>query len=120
MQLSIKVDGAERVRSLLGGIAAAAVRTQGPIISLSSDAPYARYVEEGVRGRPARRMFADGIAAMRSRIGPRLVPALLKGPSAVDAEKRKLNDEAVEEVRKRTPVRTGRLRASVHPSGRAG
>lgn len=118
MKVDIKVAGADRVRTLLGNVAAAALRTQGPIISLSSDTPYARFVEEGARGRTPRRMFRDGINAMRPRIGPALGPAILKGPAAVDRAKADLNRQAVEEVRKRTPVRTGRLRASVRPSGR--
>jgi hypothetical protein len=118
--VSITMTGMGRVKSLLGNVAAAAVRVNGPIISLTSDAPYARFVEEGARGRPPRRMFRDGINAVRPKIGPTLGPAILRGVAAVDAAKRQLQAQAVEEVRRRTPVRTGRLRASVHASGRPG
>lgn len=123
MKIDIKITGADRVKSLLGTVAAAALRTQGPIISLSSDAPYARFIEEGRSSRQVRRagparMFRDGIAAMRPRIGPALGPAILKGPAAVDRAKADLNRQAVEEVRRRTPVRTGALRASVRESRR--
>lgn len=126
MKVDIKVSGVERVRTLLGGVAAAGKAASGPIISLSSRKPYARYIEEGVRGDGRRRragparMFADGIAAVRPKIGPTLGKAILGGPTGVAKAKADLNRQAVEEVRKRTPVRSGALRASVSAAERPG
>lgn len=113
------------MRTLLGNVAAAALRLNGPILSLSSPLPYAYGIETGRHrgGRLARAaggayMFRDALAVMRPRVGAVLGPAILRGPGAVDAAKRALNAEGVAEVQKRTPVRSGALRDSVHPSER--
>jgi hypothetical protein len=42
-----------------------------------------------------------------------LAPALIKGPAAVGQVKRKVRDIGIERIRARTPVRSGKLRASV-------
>jgi hypothetical protein len=125
VKVDVRITGIPVVKKLLGSIAAGAVRAQGPIISLSSSAPYAYGIETGRHrgGRLARRaggafMFRDGINAMRPRVGPVLGSAILKGPGAVISAKRQLQQQAIEEVRKRAPVRSGRLRASVRESGR--
>ena len=65
-------------------------------------------------------MMRDGIAAVRPKIAPTLGKAILQGAGAVEAAKASLNQQAVAEVQKRTPVRTGALRSSVRPSGRPG
>jgi hypothetical protein len=121
----IKVTGLDVVQRKLGSIVTAAARLNGPIISLSSNLPYAYGIETGRhrRGRLARAaggafMFREGINAVRPRIGPALAKSVLGGPAAVDRAKSDLNRQAVEEVRRRTPVRSGALRASVRPSGR--
>jgi hypothetical protein len=125
MQISINVSGFGAARSFLGNIAAAAVRAGGPVVSLSSPLPYAYGIETGrhrggrlARARGGAFMFRDGIRAMQARTPGTLAAAVLRGPAAVDAAKRSLNAQAIEEVRKRTPVRSGALRASVHESGR--
>lgn len=125
MKIDIRVSGLARARALLDGVAQAAAHVNGPVIVLSSSAPYAYGIETGRHrgGRLARRaggawMFRDGIAAVRPKVPATLGRALLRGPGAVDAAKRQLNAEAVEAVRRRTPVRSGRLRASVRESGR--
>ena len=125
MQISIRSAGFDRVRSFLGGIAGAAARAQGPVISVGSPLPYAYGIETGRHrgGRLARAkggafMFRDALAVMKPRTGPALASAILRGTAAVEQAKRDLNRQAVEEVRKRTPVRTGALRDSVHETGR--
>ena len=125
--VNIRVTGLAAVTGLLGRVAAAAMRVNGPIISLSSPLPYAFGIETGRHrgGRLARaaggaHMARDGINAMRPRVAPALGAAVLRGPSAVDAAKRQLQAQAVEEVRKRTPVQTGALRDSWRPGGRTG
>lgn len=125
MQISIRASGFQQARSFLGNIAAAAVRTNGPIVSLSSPLPYAFGIETGrhrggglARAAGGAYMFRDGIKAVQARVGPSLATAILQGPGAVDAAKRSLNAQAIEEVRKRTPVRSGALRASVHETDR--
>jgi hypothetical protein len=127
MQISIRETGMPAMLQAVRGIAAAGKAVSGPIISLSSPLPYAGPVERGrtASGRWVRRagpahMFAEGIAAMRPRIGPALLAAIPGGAPAVQAAKRSLNQQAIEEVRRRTPVRSGALRASVQPSGRPG
>lgn len=125
VSVSIKVSGLDKARSLLGNLAAAAVHVNGPIISLASAVPYAYGIETGRHrgGRRARRaggafMFRDAITAMRPRVAPAIGKALFGGTAAVQRAKADLNRQAVEDVRKRTPVRSGRLRDSVRESGR--
>jgi hypothetical protein len=126
MQATIRESGMAAMRSHLAGVVAAGKAISGPIISLTSPLPYARFIETGRSSRPQvrragpARMFELGITAVRPQIGPALLKAIPGGAGAVQAAKRSLNQRAVEEVQKRTPVRSGALRASVRPSGRPG
>jgi hypothetical protein len=125
VSVTIRETGMAAMRAHLAGVVAAGKAVSGPIISLSSSLPYAGPVERGrtasgrwVRRAGPARMFELGIAAVRPQIGPALLKAIPGGAAAVQAAKRSLNQRAVEEVQKRTPVRSGALRASVRPSER--
>jgi hypothetical protein len=123
VQARITSSGFPQARTLLRGVAAAGRALSGPLVSLSSNKPYARYIETGTSSRARRRagparMFELGIAAVRPQIGPTIARAIPGGAAAVETAKRQLNDRAVAEVRARTPVVSGALRASVQPSER--
>lgn len=127
MVASIRTFGFPKAIGFLKRIADAAVHANGPIISLTNIERYAYGIETGRTrsGRRARRaggayMYRDGIKAMQPKVRSTIAQAVVKGPSEVDAAKRKLNNDAVGEVVKRTPKRSGALRAGVRPSGRSG
>jgi len=110
------------MRSNLGriaNVAAAARAVNGPLVSVSSNVPYARSIEEGHRRRVgAALMFARGLAETRPEAKRQIAVAIIQGPVQAGAAKERINQLAVRNVRKYTPVLTGRLRDSVQASGR--
>lgn len=116
------VQALDKVRLL--GTAAAAVN--GPIATFGSRLPYARFIETGRSGRPQvrragpARMFEQGVAEAARQAPAILGPAIPKGPAAVGQAKRKVRDIGLAAIRARTPVRSGKLRASVSNLERPG
>lgn len=126
MAVEIKID-----RSQFDGwhnaVTAAAKGLNGPLAAATSSLYYAAFVERGTRYMAPRAMFARGLAAAQPAIRAALVGALdvsgprsryrgalgrfTSGSSVRDATSKLL----VAEIQKVTPVRTGRLRASVRP-----
>ena len=81
--------------------------------------------ETGRSSRQVRRagpalMFQRGVAEAAKQAPAILGPAILKGPAAVGQAKRKIRDLGLDRIRALTPVRTGKLRASVSELNRPG
>jgi hypothetical protein len=119
MGASVRIESRAALRAL-GDLAAGARALGGARMEIGSRLPYAYGIETGFTrsGRVARRaggawMLRDAKEAVRSQIEPVLAAALPHGPSAVDAAFRRLGAFAVQAARARTPVVTGRLRASI-------
>lgn len=122
MPVSVKVTGLEKAADLLRllGQAAQAVGRERAVIT--SDLPYAYWIEEGhyASGRPGRRkagparMFEAGVATLE-RLAPDAVARNAeRGPDAVRRGLSGVYGEATKQVRAKTPAVSGSLRASVH------
>lgn len=123
---SITVTGLAQMKAAVTGMVAAGKAFAGPIITLRNVEPYARPIETGFfktgprAGQVARKaggafMYREGIRAVQPRIGLTIVAAIPQGAAGVQAAKKKLNDDAVNEVRSRTPVVSGALQRGVEP-----
>lgn len=126
VSVRITTTGFVQALSAVKAIGEAGRAVSGPLVTLGSRLAYARPIETGIRrGRMWRRagpaqMFARGMAETAQAAPSILGPAILRGPAAVGAAKRKLRDLAVGRVRAYTPVRSGRLRDSVSELNRPG
>lgn len=125
VSVQIKVTGYVESLTAVRAIGEAGKQVNGPLVTLGSRLPYASFIETGRSSRQVRRagparMFERGMAEAAAQAPAILGPAVLRGPAAVGAAKRKLRDIAVERTRALTPVRTGRLRDSVSELNRPG
>ena len=117
-QVSIVVGGLVQTLNKFKLLGASAALVNGPIATFGSTLPYARYIETGRSSRATRRagparMFELGVKEAAAAAPGILGPAILQSPQAVGAAKRKIRDLGIERIRARTPVRSGKLRASV-------
>lgn len=123
---SLKMTGYVQVLDKVKLLGAGAAAVNGPIASFGSRLPYARFIETGRSRRPQVRragpalMFAKGVAMTAQAAPAILEPALVKGPAAVGQAKRKVRDLGIQNIRALTPVRSGKLRASVSELNRPG
>jgi hypothetical protein len=109
-------------------LGAAAASVNGPVASIGSTGPpgKAGAIETGIRyGRPWRRagpahMFKNGIAETMADVPTLLLPAIAKSVQAVSQAKGAIRKRAIDNVRKRTPVRSGALRTSISEMSRPG
>jgi hypothetical protein len=118
--MSVEARGLSGVRAFFADLADATATAGAARLSWSSDLPYAFGIETGrtPRGRLARAvggafMFRDGGAAALRDLSDDLAGALPRGGQAVVQAYLAVGRRGVTEIRRRTPVRTGRLRASV-------
>lgn len=126
MNVRITVKGYVETLTAVKAIGEAGRAVTGPLATFGSRLVYARPIETGIRaGRMWRKagpaqMFAKGVADAAAAAPGILGPAILKGPAAVGAAKRKLRDLGIERIRAYTPVRSGKLRDSVSELNRPG
>lgn len=119
--MNITTTGFVQALSAVKAIGEAGKAVTGPLATFVSRLPYARPVEtRWRRGSGGARMFQRGVADAAKAAPAILGPAILKGPAAVGQAKRKLRDLGLERIRAYTPVRTGKLRASVSVADRPG
>jgi hypothetical protein len=124
-QGSISITGLVERLSAVRAIGEAGRAVNGPLATFGSQLPYAPFIETGRSSRQVRRagpalMFQRGVAEAAAQAPAILGPAILKGPAAVGQAKRKIRDIGLERIRALTPVRSGKLRASVSELNRPG
>lgn len=125
VQVSIKLTGFVQALSAVQAVGAAGTAVNGALATFGSRLPYARFIETGRSSRQVRRagparMFERGVAEAARQAPAILGPAIIKGPAAVGQAKRKIRDLGLERIRALTPVRSGKLRASVSELNRPG
>lgn len=126
VSVTIRTVGYVAALSAVKAVGEAGGAVQGPLATFVSRLPYARFIETGRSSKPQMRragpaaMFAKGVAEAGRQAPAILGPAILKGPASVGQAKRKLRDIGLERIRALTPVRTGRLRASISVADRPG
>jgi hypothetical protein len=126
MQVRLKSTGFVQALSAVKAIGDAGKAVNGPLATWGSRSPYARFIETGRSSRPqvrragAARMFALGVQQAAAQAPAILGPAIIRGPAAVGAAKRRIRDIGLERIRALTPVRSGKLRASVSELNRPG
>jgi hypothetical protein len=126
MQVRLKSTGFVQALSAVKAIGDAGKAVNGPLATFGSRLPYARFIETGRSSRPQvrragpARMFEKGVQQAAAQAPAILGPAIMKGPAAVGAAKRKIRDIGLERIRALTPVRSGKLRASVSELNRPG
>ena len=123
--VSIKMTGYVEALNKVQVLGQSATLVNGPIATFGSRLPYARFIETGRSSRQVRRagparMFEQGVRAAAQATPAILGPAIVKGPAAVGQAKRKIRDIGLERIRALTPVRSGKLRASVSELNRPG
>jgi hypothetical protein len=119
--ITIKMTGYVQALDKVKLLGAGAAAANGPLVTLGSRLPYARRIElPGWRRAGGAFMFLTGIKAA-AEVGRTDLPgAIIRGPAAVGATKRKMRDRGVMVTRANTPVRSGKLRASVSELNRPG
>lgn len=125
--VQIRIGGLVQALGTIDGLGAGAKQLHGPIATFGSVLPYAYGIETGRHrgGRRARAaggayMFREGIAETKQHARAQLVQAIKSGPGAIAAAKGRIRTFGIQAIRKRTPVRSGRLRASVSELNRPG
>lgn len=124
MQVKIRTVGFVQAVSAVQAIGAAGKQVGGTLATFGSPLPYARPIERNEflsgprRGQIARRagparMFELGIRALMRQAPGILAQAVVRGPHAIGAAKRKIRDIGVREIQARTPVLHDKLRPSV-------
>jgi hypothetical protein len=114
VSVSIKMVGMAQALKAVQVIGAGGEAASGPIASWTSPLRYAGPVEYVWRkGSGGAHMFQKGIAETAQTVPGIMGPAIIKGPAAVGGARRQIQNLGAENIRKYTPVRTGRLRASV-------
>lgn len=126
MDVRIRMVGFVETLTTVRAIGDAGKAVNGPLATWGSRLPYARFIETGRSAKPQvrragpARMFARG-AAEAAREAARVLPgAIVRGPAAVGAAKRRIRDYGLDRIRKYTPVRSGALRDSVSELNRPG
>jgi hypothetical protein len=129
--VSIRTVGFVQAIGAMRALGAAGEAVNGPLATFGSRLPYARPIEKNEflsgprKGQIARRagparMFERG-AADAQQLARQILPgAIVRGPAAVGAAKRRIRDYGLERIRKDTPVRSGKLRDSVSNLERPG
>lgn len=126
VNISVRMTGYVETLNKVRLLGEAAAQVNGPIATFGSRLPYARFIETGRSSRPqvrragAARMFEQGVRAAADAAPGILGPAIPKGPGAVGQAKRRVRDLGLERIRALTPVRSGKLRASVSELNRPG
>lgn len=125
MNITIRMTGYVQALSAVKLLGEAGKAVQGPLATFGSRLPYASFIETGRSSRQVRRagpalMFQRGVAEAAAQAPAILGPAIPKGAAAVGQAKRKIRDIGLERIRALTPVRSGRLRASVSELNRPG
>jgi hypothetical protein len=126
VQVSVRMTGFVEALSAVRAIGEAGKAVSGPLATFGSRLVYAPVIETGMRGgRMWRRagpalMFQRGVREAAVAAPAILGPAILRGPGAIGAAKRRIRDIGLEKIRALTPVRSGRLRASVSELNRPG
>lgn len=125
MQVRITTTGFVQVLNAVKLLGESGKAVNGPLATFGSRLPYARFIETGRSSRQTRRagparMFERGVAEAAKAAPAILGPAIPKGPAAVGQAKRKIRDIGLERIRALTPVRSGKLRASVSELNRPG
>lgn len=126
MDVRIRTVGFVEALTAVRAIGEAGRAVNGPLAAFGSRLPYARFIETGRSAKPQvrragpARMFARGVAEAAQEAARVLPGAIVRGPAAVGAAKRKIRDYGIERIRKYTPVRSGRLRNSVSELNRPG
>jgi hypothetical protein len=125
VNVSVRMTGFVEALSAVRAIGEAGKAVNGPLATFGSRLPYASFIETGRSSRQVRRagpalMFQRGVREAADAAPAILGPAILKGPAAVGQAKRRLRDLGLERIRALTPVRSGRLRASVSELNRPG
>jgi len=126
MNVKITMTGFVQALTAVQAIGAAGKAVHGPLATFGSTAVYAGVIETGVRGgRMWRRagpalMFKKGVSEAAAAAPAILGPAILKGAAAVGQAKARIRTLGVERIRAYTPVRSGKLRASVRELNRPG
>jgi hypothetical protein len=131
VQVSIRTVGFVQAITAVQAIGEAGKAVNGPLATFGSRLPYARPIEKNEflsgprKGHIARRagparMFEQG-AADAQQLARQILPgAIVRGPVAVGAAKRRVRDYGLERIRKYTPVRSGKLRDSASELNRPG
>jgi hypothetical protein len=126
VNITLTFTGFVEALSAIRAVGEAGKAVNGPLATFLSASPYAKVIETGMRGgRMWRRagpalMFQRGVQEAAAAAPAILGPAILKGPAAVGQAKRKIRDIGIERIRALTPVRSGKLRASVSEGNRPG
>lgn len=126
VNVSIRMTGFVEALSAVRAIGEAGKAVNGPLATFGSRLPYAGVIETGMRGGMMWRragpagMFKRGVQEAADAAPAILGPAILKGPAAVGQAKRKIRDIGLDRIRALTPVRSGKLRASVSELNRPG
>jgi hypothetical protein len=126
MQVTIKMTGFVESLSAVRAIGEAGKSVNGPLAVWGSRSAYARFIETGRSAKPQvrragpARMFEQGVADAQQLARQILPGAIVRGPAAVGAAKRRIRDYGLDRIRKYTPVRSGALRASVSELNRPG
>jgi hypothetical protein len=126
MQISIRTVGFVERLTALRALGEAGRAVNGPLAAFGSRLPYARFIETGRSAKPQvrhagpARMFEQGVDDAQQLARQILPGAIVRGPAAVGAAKRRIRDYGLERIRKYTPVRSGKLRDSVSELNRPG
>jgi hypothetical protein len=120
----IRMTGMAKALSAVHLVGEGAAAANGPIAAWTSPLIYAPIIETGRRGGrmwrkagPAE-MFKKGLADTAAVAPGIMGPAIVKGPSAVGAARRAIQQLGVTNIQRYTPVRTGALRNSVRAVSR--
>jgi hypothetical protein len=116
----VQVDGVPKARATLAAVAGGCAAAAELALEIGSPLPYAYGIEYGRdrSGRLRRRagpayMLTSALDEATDRLGDRLAEALPRGASGTRAALIAQAGEIRDVAKGRTPVRTGRLRASI-------
>lgn len=119
--MQVKTTGIKETVAALGKVAAGGRASNGLLAGAALTVPWGGFLETGKdkRGRVRRAgpawMFRDGGRAATPQVQRLVADAVPKGPQAVGQAKAKGEKILVNEIRSRTPVRTGYTQGQVQP-----